>query len=448
MTLLVIDDDETQIEKIRCICAALEYPKIEYLSATGVAEGLEIVSGKVVDFVLSDLRLLDGSGFEVLRGVKAMNPMIAVAMMTAYADTSEAVQLLKEGADDYLIKPTRQEDIEHVILRVNEKVALLHEALLPPSDGPTASPAVSGIIYRSEAMAAMMSMAARAAASEATVLVTGESGTGKELVARFIHDRSARSGPFIAVNISAFPETLAESELFGHRKGAFTGAAVDRIGRFEEAQAGTLFLDEIGEISPPLQVKLLRAIQFGQIERVGENSVRSLDVRIVAATNQNLAELVEKGQFRRDLYYRLNVIEIDLPPIRERRGDIRLLVDHFIQRYSQRDSKPIRGISREALDNLIKRPFPGNVRELENIIERAVVLCRGDVIRMEDLPPSPEGSSKKMLSGGYERRMTDFETELLESALAVSKGNKSAAARELGMTERHLRSRMERLGLL
>jgi DNA-binding NtrC family response regulator len=447
MTLLVVDDDATQIEKIRCICAALEYPRIEYLSASGVAEGLKVVAGEVVDFVLSDLRLLDGSGFDVLRGVKAMNPMIAVAMMTAYADTGEAVQLLKEGADDYLIKPTRKEDIEHVILRVNEKMALLHEALLPPSEGPTASPAVSGIIYRSEAMAAMMSKAARAASSEATVLVTGESGTGKELVAHFIHDRSARSGAFVAVNISAFPETLAESELFGHRKGAFTGAAVDRIGRFEEAEGGTLFLDEIGEISPPLQVKLLRAIQFGQIERVGENSVRSLDVRIVAATNQNLAELVEKGKFRRDLYYRLNVIEIDLPPLRERRGDIRLLVDHFIQHYSFRDCKPIKDISREALDNLIKRPFPGNVRELENMIERAVVLCRGDIIRMEDLPPPAESSSKRARTGGYERTMTDFETELLESALASSKGNKSAAARELGISERHLRSRLERLGL-
>jgi len=446
MTLLVIDDDETQIEKIRIICEALEYPSVEYLSAMGVADGLKIVAENVVDLVLSDFRLPDGSGFDALRGIKAMNPMIAVAMMTAYADTGEAVQLLKGGADDYLIKPTRKEDIERLIVRVNEKIALLHEALLPPNEGPTASPAVSGIIYRSVVMAEMMSMAARTATTAATVLITGESGTGKELVARFIHDRSGRKGEFVAVNISALPESLAESELFGHSRGAYTGADVDRTGRFEEAEGGTLFLDEIGDISPPLQVKLLRAIQFGQIERVGENVVRTLNVRIVAATNENLAELVAAGKFRRDLYYRLNVIEIDLPSLRDRKDDIRLLVDHFIKRFAERDGKPMRGISREALDNLIKRPFPGNVRELENIIERAVVLCRGDIIRQADLPPLLEGKAGGG-EGGYERRMALFEIELLESALQVAKGNKSAAARELGITERHLRSRLERLKL-
>jgi DNA-binding NtrC family response regulator len=447
MTLLVIDDDETQIEKIRIICSALDYPSVAFLSATGVSDGLRIAAGEVVDLVLSDLRLLDGSGFDVLRGIKAMNPMIAVAMMTAYADTGEAVQLLKSGADDYLIKPTRKEDIERLLIRVNEKIALIHEALLPPSEGPTASPASSGIIYRSEVMARMMSMAARAAASAATVLITGESGTGKELVARFIHDRSSRSGAFVAVNISALSESLAESELFGHSRGAFTGAAVDRMGRFEEADAGTLFLDEIGETSPPLQVKLLRAIQFGQIERVGENVVRNLDVRIVAATNRKLSDLVAAGEFRSDLFYRLNVIVIDLPPLRERKDDIRILVDHFIKRYCERDRKTMRGITREALDNLVKRPFPGNVRELENIIERAVVLCRGDTIRLEDLPPSMESAPASVGDGDYERRMADFETELLESAIAGAKGNKSAAARALGITERHLRSRLERLRL-
>jgi DNA-binding NtrC family response regulator len=447
VTLLVIDDDETQIEKVKVICSALEYPDVDFLSATGVSDGLKIAAENVIDLVLSDLRLLDGSGFDVLRGVKAMNPMIPVAMMTAYANTGEAVQLLKSGADDYLIKPTRKEDIERLVIRVNEKIALLHEALLPPSEGPTASPASLGIIYRSEVMARMMSMAARAAASAATVLITGESGTGKELVARFIHDRSARSGLFVAVNISALPETLAESELFGHSRGAYTGAAVDRMGRFEEAEGGTLFLDEIGETALPLQVKLLRTIQFGQVERVGENVVRKLNVRIVAATNKNLADLVASGRFRNDLYYRLKVIEIDLPPLRERKEDIRLLVDHFIKHFAERDEKPMRGISREALDNLVKRPFPGNVRELENIIERAVVLCRSDLIRLDDLPPSAEPSSEIGAEGDYDRRMSDFETNILRSAIASAKGNKSAAARELGITERHLRSRLERLDI-
>jgi DNA-binding NtrC family response regulator len=445
MTLLVIDDDETQIEKLRVICASLEYPPVEYLSATGVEEGLKLVSKAVVDLVLSDLRLLDGSGFDVLRGVHSLNPSTPVVVMTAYVDAREAVQLLKEGADDYLIKPTRIEDIERLLVRVNEKTALLREALLPPAEGPAASPAVAGIIYRSDAMAAAMSVAARAATSAATVLLTGESGTGKELVARFIHDRSSRRGRFVAVNISALPESLAESELFGHSRGSFTGASADRMGRFEEAEGGTLFLDEIGEIAPPLQVKLLRALQFGQIERVGENAVRELDVRIVAATNRDLAALVEAGTFRRDFYYRLNVIEIKLPSLQERKEDIRFLVDFFIDRFRTRDGKDVRGITREAFDNLSKRRLRGNVRELENIIERAVVLCRGSLIRTEDLPREPAEEARDDFGSDYLSAMRGFERNLIGRALAKTMGNQSAAARELGISERHLRSCLKRL---
>jgi DNA-binding NtrC family response regulator len=447
MTLLVIDDDETQLEKLKILCASFDYPPVEYLSAEGVERGVELASQSVVDLVLTDFHLGDGTGFDVLRRVKALNPMISVAVMTAYDDVREAVELLKEGADDYLVKPTQADDIERLILRVNEKSALIHEALLPPVEGPSASPEVAGIIYRSDAMARVMSVAARAATSVANVLLSGESGTGKELVARFIHDRSSRSGPFIAVNISAFPESLAESELFGHVRGAFTGADSDRMGRFEQAGGGTLFLDEVGEISPLLQVKLLRAIQFGQIERVGENAVRHLDVRIVAATNRELSTLVASGKFRRDLYYRLNVIEIGLPPLRERKEDIRLLVDKFIERYRERNGKNVRGITREALDRLSKCPFPGNVRELENLIERAVILCRSDMIRTDDLPPTLDATQSPSVEGDYEKTMADFETSLLESALAAAKGNKSAAARTLGITERHLRSRIERLDI-
>ncbi len=302
-------------------------------------------------------------------------------------------------------------------------------------------------------MADVLSVASRAAASSATVLLSGESGTGKELVARFIHDRSGRAGPFIPVNISALPETLAESELFGHRKGSFTGADSDRIGRFEEAAGGTLFLDEIGDISAPLQVKLLRALQFGVIERVGENVARRLNVRILAATNRDLPSLIKDGKFRRDLFYRLNVIEIRIPPLRERKGDIALLVDEFIRRYSARDGKVIAGISREAFDSLMKRSFPGNVKELENIIERAVVLTRSEYIRVSDLPAETDEAEhtcrcpRPGADGGYETTMRNFERELLEIALEDAGGNKSAAARELGITERHLRSRLEHLGM-
>jgi DNA-binding NtrC family response regulator len=446
MTLLVIDDDETQIEQLRLVCASLDYPPVEFLSAAGAVEGLKMAAESVVDLVLSDLHLLDGSGFDVLRRVKALNPMITVVMMTAYVDPREAVQLLKDGADDYLIKPTRTEDIQRILVRVNEKSALIREALLPPAEGPTASPAAAGIIYRSDSMARVMSVAARSAASAATVLLTGESGTGKELVARFIHDRSARRGPFVAVNISSLPETLAESELFGHSRGAFTGANSGRQGRFEEAQGGTLFLDEIGDIAAPLQVKLLRTLQFGQITRVGENELRDLDVRIVAATNRDLASLVETGKFRRDLYYRLNVIEIRLPPLRERKEDIRILVDYFIESFNKRDGRSLRGITREALDNLSKRPLPGNIRELENIIERAVVLCRGDIIRTEDLPEEPTDQEPlPHPSSDYEKAMREFELGLIERALDLAQGNQSAAARALGISERHLRSCLKRL---
>ena len=453
MTLLVVDDEETQVELLRTVCASLEYPKVQFLAALTVAGGLRIANENVIDMVITDLHLPDGSGFDVLSGVKAMNPTIAVVVMTAYADAGEAVNLLKSGAEDYLVKPTAKAGIERVILRVNERTALQHEALLPPNEGPAASPAVAGIIYRSEVMAGVLSMAARAATSSATVLIAGESGTGKELVARFIHERSGRTGPFVAVNVSALPETLAESELFGHSRGSFTGATADRAGRFEEAEGGTLFLDEIGETSLPLQVKLLRALQFGQIERVGENVTRNLDVRIITATNQNLARRVEEGSFRRDFYYRLNVIQITLPPLRERKEDIRYLVDHFIARYAGREGKKVVGITREAMDDLIRRRFMGNVRELENIIERAVVLCRGDFIRSEDVPVEQtqgenenSADSVDLVPGaGYQTTMFQVEKKLVYGALGRAKGNQSAAARELGISERHFRSCLKRL---
>jgi len=453
MTVLAIDDDPTQLELLGVYCGSLEYPRIEYLKAENRAEGLALAHEKVVDLVFTDLHLPDGTGSEVLAAVKAMNPAVAVVAMTAYQDTTEAVGLLKAGADDYLTKPVRKSDIERILLRVNERDALVHEAFLPPSGGLPPSPKAAGIMYQGYAMASMLSTAARAAAGDTPILISGESGTGKELVARFIHERSGRKGPFVAVNISALTESLAESELFGHAKGAFTGATLDRVGRFEEADGGTLFLDEIGETSLSLQVKLLRAIQFGEIERVGENAARRLDVHIVAATNRDLAAMVAAGSFRRDLYYRVNVIEIRLPPLRERKEDIRLLVDHFIQVYAGRSGKAVAGISREACDSLVKRSFPGNVRELENLVERAVVLCRGDVLRVEDFPPeapeaTPEGACAEwMPSGDYEKAMKDFEGALLRDAIEKAGGNKSAAARALGMGERHLRSRLSVLGL-
>lgn len=448
MTILAIDDDPTQLAFLQLTCSEMEYPEIDYIAVETATEGLEIIRDRVIDLVLSDYRLPDGSGMDILVRTKALNPLIPVVIMTAYSDPRDATAILKSGADDYLLKPTPADVIQRLILRIHEQNVLIHEAFLPPREEKDAAK-IPGVIYKSRVMAQVMRTAFRCSDSSATVLLAGESGTGKELVARYIHQRgNRRDRPFVAVNISALPESLAESELFGHRRGSYTGADADRVGRFEEADGGILFIDEIGDVTPPLQVKLLRAIQFGVIERVGENNPRKLDVRIIAASNRNLSELVAEGKFRKDLYYRLNVINIEVPPLRDRKEDIKILVDHFIAHFNARNARSVKGLSREAMDTLMKYSFPGNVRELENLIERAVVLCNGDVILARDFPsltPAPSIPVRRR-DASYEDSMRAFELNLLNEALTASGGNKSKAARTLGITERHLRSRLERLG--
>ncbi|MCX7948784.1 MAG: sigma-54 dependent transcriptional regulator [Treponemataceae bacterium] len=450
MHILVVDDDPLQLEQLSRILQQIQYPPVEIFTADSYGSALRLFNAIVFDLVITDLRLPEGSGLDILKEVKKTNPMVPVIVMTAFSSAQEAVEILKAGADDYLIKPTKAQDIEKIVLRSYEKNMLIRESFLPPLEGKTTSPFAEGIIYKSESMAFVMQIAARCAESDATVVVSGESGTGKELVARFIHERSLRKHkPFVAVNISALPESLAESELFGHKRGAFTGADTDRMGRFELADGGTLFIDEIGDVPVHLQVKLLRVLQFGIIERVGENTPRKLDVRVIAATNKNLPQLVEQGLFRKDLFYRINVITLDLPPLRERKEDIPLLVQHFIEKFNQRNHRMVQGVSREAMEHLMRYDYPGNVRELENIIERAVVLSRGDIILERDLPPL---STRKLTPGtslsfplDYREVLGNFERTLIERALQETKGNKSAAARLLGISERHLRSRLERL---
>ena len=300
----------------------------------------------------------------------------------------------------------------------------------------------------------VLSVASRVAESKATVLISGESGTGKELIAKAIHYSSKRkTKPFVTVNVASLSENLLESELFGHEKGAFTGAINSRIGRFEQADGGTIFIDEVSEIPLHLQVKLLRAVQFSEVQKVGSNSVTTVDVRILAETNKNLEELISKDLFREDLFYRLNVVSINLPPLRKRKEDIPLLVDFFINKYSDENKKQLKGITKEALDELMRYNFPGNIRELENIIERALVLTRNEYITKKDLPSQINAVSEKSLlnpydiNEGYEEKVKAFERELITEALARSNGNQSAAARMLKITERHLRSRLERLGL-
>jgi len=453
LRVLVIDDDAVQRELLRVLCGKVDYPVVEAAFAETGREGLERLGDASIDLVLTDFRLPDIDGLEVLRQVKSRNPAIRVVVMTAFENALEAVELMKEGADDYLVKPTREPDLSHLFLRTHETLTLSREEnLIRAEIAETFGAAPLHLIGKG--MARVLQTAARCTGSDATVVISGESGTGKELIARLIHATSLRKdGPFVAVNMAALPQSLVESELFGHRKGSYTGATEDRIGRVEEARWGTIFIDEVGEIEATRQVKLLRVVQFGEIQRIGENATRKLDVRIIAATNRNLEDLVKRNVFRADLFYRLNVIPIHIPPLRERKADIPELVGHFIGRNSAKLGKEIRGISREAMDMLMRHAFPGNVRELENLIERAVVLSRTDTLRLADFSDLDAASGAApacdpaTLEGNFEEKMRGFEIQLLEHALEEADGNQSRASRLLGISERHLRSRMEKLGI-
>ena len=451
LSVLIIDDEADQLLSLKSF---LKRRGHEVFTADNGPDGLAIATRETIDLVLSDFRMPDWDGLTVLERIKTLNPDIDVVIITAFGNLDDAVRLMKAGAYDYLSKPVDLEDLERLVARVAERRHLVRENRHLKARLQEGAQ-LEAILSRSSAMADALSAAARVAPSKATVLVRGESGTGKELLAMGIHHASERrDGPFVVVNIAALPETLMESELFGHEKGAFTGASQRRIGRFEEAAGGTLFIDEVGDIPLPVQVKLLRAIQFGQIQRLGANTPVATDVRIIAATHRNLEAMIREGNFREDLYFRLNVVSIWVPPLRRRKSDIPLLANHFLERFAERNGKRVTGFSREALDQLMKYPYPGNVRELENLIEHAVVMCRGERIERSDLPApmlEPDGGSGLFdpadLEAGYRDKLHAFEQAMIEEALQRSAGNRSAAARLLGITERHLRSRLEKLGL-
>lgn len=450
--VLAVDDDFTQIELLRNFIKVIEYPSVRLSTAASVAEAFHLLETETFDLVLTDYRLPDGSGLDILKHIKAGNPTIKVAVMTAFEDARQVIEIFKNGGDDYLIKPTSRADIEHLLVRSFEQSSIEHENL---SVDHTILDSFQDlpIICNSDRMRTVINIVSRASDSDATVLITGESGTGKELIARLIHESSHRKArSFVTINIAALPESLMESELFGHVKGAFTGASQDREGRFGEADEGTLFIDEIGDVPPAIQVKLLRAIQFGQIQRVGENATRVLDVRIIAATNRDLKSMMDKGTFRADLYWRLFVVPIHLPALRDRKEDIPILAGHFIRKFCEKNKREVKTISREALDLLMRHPYPGNVRELENIIERAILMTRGTTIfrndiRMDDSGLAPPGEPLDEAPAGYEARIQRFERTLLLEALVSAGWNQSQAARELGLGERRLRSRMEILGI-
>jgi DNA-binding NtrC family response regulator len=443
--VLIVEDDPAQREMLSGFLGDLG---VETAEAGNGKEALEILAKRQFDVVITDLRMPEMDGNELLRLVETVNPEIKVVLVTAFGTVQSAVESLKAGASDYLLKPLDLDEVEHVIRRCLEQFQLQRENReLRRRLGKIES--IPGIVTTGGTMAEVLSKVARVAPSDVSVLVTGESGTGKELVARAIHGASRRArGPFVAVNAAALSPTLLESELFGHERGAFTGADRARAGRFESAGGGTLFLDEIGDLSAEVQVKLLRVLQERSIERVGSNRVIEVDVRLVAATHCDLLARLQTDKFREDLYYRLAVVTIDLPPLRRRRPDIPALVDHFLEKHGGASAEPRKSFSREAMDLLVRYDFPGNVRELENIVQRCLVLARGDIITSDDLPASALGASEQSARSGADpdaslpARVALLERTAIDEALEAERGNQTRAADRLGISERALRYKL------
>lgn len=448
--ILVVDDEQSMQEFLEIF---LRREGFEVATAGGVEEALVALDADDFDLVISDIQMPGRTGLDLLREIKQSSAETIVLMITAFASTDTAISAMKEGAYDYITKPFKVDEIRLVIEKALEKKLLARENRRLRSELRTVQRHKT-IIGSSPAIQRVFELIAQVADTKTNVLICGESGTGKELVARDIHQQSERrNGPFVAINCGAIPENLLESELFGHVKGSFTGALHNKEGLFEAAQSGTLFLDEIGELSPSLQVKLLRAIQEKTIRRVGGISDLQMDVRILSASNRNLVEEVAEGRFREDLYYRLNVIQISMPPLRDRPGDIPLLVNHFIEKFSEELGRNIAAVGDEVMRKLIHHDYPGNVRELENAIERAVALSRGEHITLDSLPPGVSQPSRAKtpeipLEGmKLDDVLADYERSLLDQALRQSNRVKKRAAQLLGISFRSFRYRLEKLGL-
>ena len=457
-TLLVVDDEQSNLDSLERIFSREGY---QVLLAPGGEKALELLRREPVDVVLTDLTMPGMSGQELLRAVRAVAPEAEVVLVTAYGTVEAAVAAMKDGAYDFLTKPLKRHAVLKSVAQALEKRRLLQEnrRLRARLAGlPTSAP----IVGHAPPLRAVLDVIRQAAPSQATVLLLGESGTGKELFARALHEHSPRApGAFVPINCAAIPESILESELFGYERGAFTGAAARKEGRVERAHGGTLFLDEVGELSGSVQAKLLRVLQEGEIERLGGTQAIKVDIRVVAATNRDLAAALREGKFREDLFYRLNVIQVVLPPLRDRVEDVGLLADHFIARASARNGKAVRGLTRAAVQALETYPWPGNVRELENALERAVVLSRGAELDVDDLPEAVRRASAlraagaagavppalaldgRTLSVALGTTMEEIELRVIRETLRHTRGDKNLAAQLLGIATRTIYRKLE-----
>ncbi len=458
---VLIVDDEPNLRKI--LSAQLSRDGYDVLTAEDGEQGLSLLREHHIDLVITDLKMPKVDGMTLLREALREDPDLPVVMITAHGTVDTAVEALKTGAFDYLTKPFDKDEVRQIVAKALKTRQL---AGAETSTAQAAPGARFGIIGTSPGIMELYAVLERVADTPTTVLITGESGTGKELVARALHDHSSRRDkPFIKVNCAAIPKELIESELFGYERGAFTGAVSSKPGRFELANGGTLFLDEIGEIPVEMQVKLLRALQESEFERVGGIKTMRVDVRLVAATNRELRKLIAAGTFREDLFYRLNVVPMRLPALRERASDIPLLVSHFLAKFNERLKKHVSGVEPEALDVLTSYPWPGNIRELENVVERAVLFCDVPKLRASDLPPEVRGApappavpvtdadlqAALASEGGLKEHvkvaMNRLERELVSRALAQTGGNVTHAARLLKISRKGLQLKMKELGL-
>lgn len=451
-TILLVDDEAPQ----RVILSGfLKQKKYKILEASSPEEAKKIAGSSPTDLILSDLKMPGGSGIDLLKEIKKINPEIQLVIITAHGTIENAVEAMKEGAFDYLMKPVNLDELDLLIRKIFERKNLISENKYL-KEQLNEKYGIKGLIAYSKAMDDVLNLAARVADSKATVLIRGESGTGKEVLAKAIHFASTRAEkPFVAVNCAALNENLLESEMFGHEKGSFTGADKQKLGRFEIADTGTLFLDEVGDLPASTQIKLLRVLQEGHFERVGGTTTLNTDVRIISATNRNIEQLISENRFREDLYYRLNVVTIKIPPLRERKEDLVHLIDHFIKKYIADTKKEKAEFSKEALDLLMKYDYPGNVRELENIVHHSIVIAREEIITTDDLPINlktlkTETRDVPIATDGnlsFMEQVENLEKRLIFDALDKTGGNQTKAAKMLGISERNLRYRLNKWGM-